>query len=257
MDEKDLDLGYTSKGVLNEEFKVDEMIQNYMFGIDLSDSDGNPFPEHILIHHLNSAIHYAERILGIQIGVTEEEEYHDYHMSDYMNWGFIQLYKYPALEIEELCMMYGNKKGFVVPNDWIQLDKLTGKVSLFPNHGTANSLIISSGGTILGLHTRWSYAPQMWYVKYKAGLDTVPADLYELVYKKATISILQVWGDLILGAGIASQSVSIDGLSQSIGTTQSAMFGGASARCDEYRKDIDRLLPALKSKYTGIKMIVV
>ena len=28
--------------------------------------------------------------------------------------------------------------------------------------------------------------------------------------------------DLIIGAGIASQSVSIDGISQSIGTTQSA-----------------------------------
>lgn len=63
--------------------------------------------------------------------------------------------------------------------------------------------------------------------------------------------------DLVLGAGIANQSVSIDGLSQSIGTTQSAMFGAASARCEEYRKDIELLVPVLRQKYQGIKMVIL
>ena len=87
--------------------------------------------------------------------------------------------------------------------------------------------------------------------------NNLPAHLKELIYKKAVIGILQVWGDLILGAGIASSSISIDGLSQSIGTTQSAMFGGASARCEEYRKDIEALIPVLRQKYGGIRMTVV
>lgn len=52
--------------------------------------------------------------------------------------------------------------------------------------------------------------------------------------------------------------MSIDGLSQSIGTTQSAMFGGASARVQEYAKDLDeRILPVLRQKFGGIRMVVV
>ena len=59
-------------------------------------------------------------------------------------------------------------------------------------------------------------------------------------------------------AGIASQSVSIDGLSQSIGTTQSAMFGGASARVEAYNKDIkEQILPILRQKFNGIRMVVL
>lgn len=47
-------------------------------------------------------------------------------------------------------------------------------------------------------------------------------------------------------------------ISQSIGTTQSAMFGGASARIESYAKDIDeRLLPVLRAKFGGIKMVII
>lgn len=64
--------------------------------------------------------------------------------------------------------------------------------------------------------------------------------------------------DLIIGAGIANQSVSIDGVSQSIGTTQSAMFGGASARIEAYGKDLKEvLLPALRMRFGGIRLVVV
>lgn len=59
-------------------------------------------------------------------------------------------------------------------------------------------------------------------------------------------------------AGIASQSVSIDGLSQSIGTTQSAMFGGASARTESYTKDLkEQILPALRMRFGGIRLCVI
>lgn len=41
-------------------------------------------------------------------------------------------------------------------------------------------------------------------------------------------------------------------------TTQSAMFGGASARVEEYRKDLnENLIPTLRMRFGGIRMIVV
>lgn len=246
--------------IANPAFTTEELIQNFLFGIDLSDSKGNPFPKALIISYINAAIAYAESLFDICLSRQEvEAEPHDYERSDYTNWGYVQLWKRPILEVKALRLMYGTKPAWEVPKDWLKIDKNSGKIQMFPSSGSVTSMIIGASGAIYGLYNSWDYAPQMWEVDYVAGMDSnnLPAHLKELIYKKAVIGILQVWGDLILGAGIASSSISIDGLSQSIGTTQSAMFGGASARCEEYRKDIDALIPVLRQKYGGIRMTVV
>lgn len=246
--------------VVNGDFSTDEMVQNFLFGIDLSDQSGNPFPPALLVSYLNAAISWSEALFDICLTPqTVTAEPHDYERSDYTNWGYIQLWKRPVREIKALRLMYGTRPSFDVPLDWIKVDKTSGKIQMFPSSGSATNFIISSTGVIFGMFNKWDYAPQMWEVDYEAGMakSDIPAMLKELVYKKAVIGILQVWGDLILGAGIANSSISIDGLSQSIGTTQSAMYGGASARCEEYRKDIDLLIPVLRQKYAGIRMTVV
>ena len=246
--------------IVNPAFTTEELVQNFLFGIDLSDSKGNPFPKALIISYINSAIAYAESLFDICLSKTEvEAEPHDYERSDYTNWGYVQLWKRPILEVKSLRLMYGTKPAWEVPKDWLKIDKNSGKIQMFPSSGSVTSMIIGASGAIYGLYNSWDYAPQMWEVDYVAGMDTsnLPAHLKELIYKRAVIGILQVWGDLILGAGIASSSISIDGLSQSIGTTQSAMYGGASARCEEYRKDIETLIPVLRQKYGGIRMTVV
>ena len=243
---------------------VNNIKNNYLFGIDLSDSQGNPLPEGLFIHYLNAAVDYLQNLLDITISETEfQGERHDYIRNDYQNWGFIQLDHNPVKEIKGIRLMYGNRPSVEIPLDWVQLDKLTGQITLFPSAGSANSLIIGQTGMLFGFQSQWDYAPQLWEVDYVAGIDendpSMPmAMLLEAVNKRASCGILNVWGDLIIGAGIANQSVSIDGASQSVGTTQSAMFGGASARVDAYTKDLENsLLPALRQKFGGIRMIVL
>ena len=246
--------------VINPSFSPEELIQNFLFGIDLSDSKGNPFPTALIVSYLNSAITYAESLFDICLSSQEViAEPHDYERSDYTRWGYLQLWKRPIIEVKSLRLMYGTRPSWEVPKDWLKIDKNQGKIQMFPSSGSVTNMIIGASGAIYGLFNAWDYAPQMWEIDYVAGMDIgeVPYHLKELIYKKAVIGILQVWGDLILGAGIASSSISIDGLSQSIGTTQSAMFGGASARCEEYRKDIEALIPVLRQKYGGIRMVVV
>ena len=81
-------------------------------------------------------------------------------------------------------------------------------------------------------------------------LDTLPADLKQAVaIKAATLLLLHVAGDLILGAGIASQSVSVDSLSTSIDTTSSAMYSGYSARAENLDKQYKQLMSGLRSQY--------
>lgn len=60
---------------------------------------------------------------------------------------------------------------------------------------------------------------------------------------------LNIAGDLIAGAGVASQSLSLDGLSQSIATTASATSAGYGARVIQYTKELTTLISNLKSKY--------
>lgn len=238
----------------------EELVTNYMFGLELVDPKGNPFPESMIIGYLNSAISYAEGLFDICLTKqTVVDENHDYERNDYMNWGYIQLFKRPIQKVTKLQLMYGTRPSFEVPVDWIKIDKMGGKIQLFPSSGNSNALIINQSGVIFGLNQRWSYAPQMWSIDYEAGMNAneIPPELKELIYKQATCNIMTVWGDLILGAGIASQSISIDGLSQSIGTTQSAMYGGASARVESYRQDIDRLIGVLRMKLDSPRMVVL
>lgn len=242
---------------IDERITVNEITQHYLFGIDLSDDSGNPFPMTLVTHYLDAAIDYLQTVVDIQIPVVDVEETHDYFMEDYTNWGFLQLFKKPVLSITKLCMVYGQHESFNIPLDWIKLEKTSGQINLFPSHGSAEGLIINTQGVFVGLFNRWDYAPHYWKVEYRSGMEVIPDMIKEFIYKKAAQNILHVWGDLIIGAGIANQSVSLDGLSQSIGTTQSAMFGGASARIEAYQKDLDRLLPAIRSKYEGLRMIVV
>lgn len=256
-------VGNNLDDIIWDSVSVQAIKDKYLFGINLADANGNTLPESLLIHYLNAAVDYLQNLLDIVISETEFTERHDYIRNDYQNWGFIQLDHNPIKEIKRLNLTYGNRPSVEIPLDWIQLDKLTGQITLFPSAGSANSLIIGQTGMLFGFQSQWDYAPMLWEVEYVAGIDekdkNIPFNLIqEAIFKRASMGILNVWGDLIIGAGIASQSVSIDGLSQSIGTTQSAMFGGASARVQEYAKDIDeRILPILRQKFGGIRMTVV
>lgn len=247
-----------SDKVTNPCLSVSELVQTYLYGLDLTDPEGNPFPKALLVSYLNSSISFAESLFDITLAPKViQGETHDYERGDYNNWGYIQLWKRPIRKVTSFQLMYGTRPSMEIPLDWLKIDKNGGKIQLFPNSASASGMIITDGGIIFGLQRAWSYAPQLWSIDYEAGMDEVPHHLKELIYKHASIGVLQVWGDLILGAGIASSSVSIDGLSQSIGTTQSAMYGGASARIDDYRKDIESLIPVIRQKYEGIRMVVV
>ena len=71
------------------------------------------------------------------------------------------------------------------------------------------------------------------------------------------ITPLDIAGDLIAGAGIASFSVGVDGLSQSIGTTSSATNAGYGARIISYQKQLKELMHILKAKYKSINIFSV
>lgn len=239
---------------------TDDLIDNHFQGIDLMTYDGTPFSRTFLVSSLNSAIDRAEQVFDICITPREiKDELHDFEGNSlFDSYQYTPLFKRPVREIESITYKMGNRQILQVPKEWIQLDKRVGDVTIFPITGSVNYINPALGAAVPYFMTR-SYMPMAVSVNYKAGMEKeeIPHNLLDWIFKYAAITIFEVWGDQIIGAGIASASVSIDGLSQSIGTTQSAMYGGASARILEYRKDLEELTPIIRKYFARFDSVVL
>ena len=120
-------------------------------------------------------------------------------------------------------------------------------------------MILTGILTQIGIQ-RFENIPDYWNYQYITGFDFehMPWDLLGVVGKLATFGPLNIAGDLILGsAGIASQSLSIDGLSQSISTTASATNAGYGARLINYQKEIEETVKRVGATYKGYQFVVL
>lgn len=84
----------------------------------------------------------------------------------------------------------------------------------------------------------------------------VPADIIDCIAMTAAMLPLDIAGDLIIGAGIASKSISIDGLSTSVGTTSSAENSGYSARIKSFQKRYKETIKAIKRRWRTPRMAI-
>ena len=245
-------------------FPVDTFITNYLFGIDLTDDDGNPYPRSIFNNYIDAAIQYMETQLDIPIRPVDiVNELHDHFAMDYGRWGYFQLDKYPVISIATggVRFQYPSQvESVTIDDQWIVLqdEGQSGVVQIVPGQGNIADVLLIPG-TLFPL---WSGAygrvPGVWRFNYRAGFTTLPADIAHLISLAAAIPILDIAGDLIAGAGIANFSISVPGLSQSIGTTSSATNSGYGARALSYRRQINEQLPGIKRFYgKGLRMHVV
>jgi len=268
-----------------EILSVEELKELYLFGIDLSDDAGNPFPPAIFEHYIRSAVSALEHRLDIPIRKIEvEQERQDYYREDYQNYLWIELDQHPVIEIDQVTIVLpGESVVQVFERDWIHIDRLTGQLQLVPGTGTAGTILLGASGAWLPLiYGNNRYIPDVFRISYKAGFgkpspraferniadESVPVSvphprldrdqevIKDIVGKVASFGPFNIAGDLIVGAGIASKSIGIDGLSQSISTTSSATNAGFGARLVQYSKELKEMLPELKRYYQGIKMRV-
>jgi len=88
-------------------------------------------------------------------------------------------------------------------------------------------------------------------IDYVAGFETsddVPMDLRELVGKKAAVSIMNIVGRGLM-AGFSSSSLSMDGVSESFSSTQSATSAFYGADIKEYKDDIEKYIAENRQKF--------
>ena len=109
----------------------------------------------------------------------------------------------------------------------------------------------------IGPYGSESYTAYMFYeIDYEAGYESaldVPADLREVVGKHAAVSMLNVIGDGLM-SGFSSSSLSMDGMSESFSSTQSATSAYFGARIKEYKDDIAAYIKNNKRKFNNLPM---
>ncbi len=235
--------------------------ERYLHGVDFKDNNGKELPRASFEFYIKSAISYIEHQLEFTIVPTQYQETHDYRSEEYQAWSFIQLKRKPVITVDSLqYRIDGNSAFLEVPDEWIRLEGHPGQIQIAPTSGSISSINIGQDAFLPRLvftNTDW---PSFFKITYTAGFERnkVPAAISHLVGMLAAIQALNIAGELILGAGIATQSLSIDGLSQSIGSTASASYSGYGARIALYAKDIDMIVKALRRYYgKSIKTVVV
>lgn len=252
-------------------------IKNYMFGVKVVDPEtGQELDDTFYEHVIDTAVAKAEKELDIAIlPRLIKGEHHDFHQSDFNSFMYTHTYKRPIVQAEGLKLEINGRAMYNYPSNWWKVYSLAGHIELYPTAlmqtgiGFGYEQVFQGYPQLAGMppSSGQTFAPQMVHVDYIAGLLPrknrgynaeweCPADLEQLVIKYAMKEVFQIWGRLIIGAGIAGKTLSIDGISESIQTTQSAMYGGASADIKQIDEDIDRLVSALRS-YFGMNLGIV
>lgn len=239
---------------------VRDLKARYMFGLDLTDDAGNELPDGVYEHFIAAAISALEHELDISIAPTTFCDVHDYFQTDYQAFSFIQLDNYPVQSVEEYLVQYPSGQTVVrFPPEWLRLDPNKGHIQIVPTAGTLSEILVGQGGSFLpAAFNGMRYLPQLFRITYVAGFGEgqVPKDIIEVIGKMASFGPFNIFGDLIAGAGIANLSISLDGLSQTIGTTSSATNSGYGARLVQYGKEIKDRVPKLRKFYKGVRMVV-
>ncbi len=240
---------------------VETLKQNFMFGLDLTDDDGNPFPRGMLEFGIRAAIDSLEHTLNIKIKPTSiVAEKQDYYRQDYLDFAFIQLNNYPITAVTKVAMKYPTAQTeMIFPTEWYQINEAHGQVHLIPTSGSLSQILMGRGGDYLTFVWKgWDWMPNLWRIDYTAGFPSgqVPNDVLGCIGKMACFYPLNIAGDLVGGIAIASKSIGIDGLSQSINTTSSPENAGYSARLRQYERELKIEIPRLQAFYKGLKMAV-
>lgn len=236
---------------------VEELKTNYLFGLDLTDDSATPFPDSLFQFFIESATQYVQDKLDVTLPITIIlDEKHDFIRQDYNKYIWMQLLNIPVQSVERIRLILPtNQTVLEYDPTWVHVDNEAGHVEIVPGAG---QLTLGQTGAFLPLvFGGQDYLPQAFHIDYTCGFQKVPADIRDCIGMIASFGPLNIAGDLIGGPGIASQSISLDGISQSINTTSSPSFAGYGARILQYQKILKDLWPVLKGKYHPFRMVVV
>lgn len=272
-------VGYTffnyepAEGEWGDPVTPDDIRFTYMWGTDLKAANGQSMTDEQIRYFVMSSMEALGRELNITIirkrvktnakarGLKKKEDYdvnEDLYRFSYdkiARYGLITTRLRPIIKLDSIKAVgrVGIDRDLT---DSVVVDHQKGSLRLLkrPIKPTMTSRGISQAIGIYGTET---FTPYLFYeIDYEAGYETaadVPADLREVVGKHAAVSMLNVVGDGLM-SGFSSSSLSMDGMSESFSSTQSATSAYFGARIKEYKDDIANYIKQNKQKFSNLAM---
>ena len=235
-----------------------ELDDNYFFGVDIHNGKGSTLTNRTKQQYIKNAQKEIENYLEIKLTPQIIQEKLDFRIDDFRQWSYLRT-SYPVKKAFKLDGYISDILQIQYPTEWLSIRTSNDPIGyhrhiyLVPGGQTTintNSVIFNGITPHLGFFGN-RQIPNYWIATYCTGFDKVPEDILQVIGMLAAIPLFAIAGDLILGAGLASLSLGLDGLSQSISSTSSATNAGYGARIIEYRNIIKETLPRLRDRYKG------
>lgn len=93
--------------------------------------------------------------------------------------------------------------------------------------------------------------PNYWSLTYITGFFKIPADVMKALALMVSIQLLLYISANVMLPGIASKSIGVDGLSQSVSSTASVNKVAFGALADAYKAQLDETMEILQDNYVG------
>lgn len=250
-------------------------VKAHMFGAHLVDpATGKEMPDIFYETAIEQALALVESELDIVIIPREVSEEVDYSDNEYFSHMYTQVTTRPIIQVNNFQLQYGNGNKRKFRMDSVAVTHLSGQIQISPQplqqfiwSHTSQYETLHTGFGASGLGSGMTTIPQALNVNYYAGLMPrqrvgvshpweIPANLEKLILKHAIVDIMVHWGRLVSTPGVAGQSLSIDGISQTKSTTASAKYGVMSADIEQAQEEIKVLKKSL-DKYFGDYMVTV
>jgi hypothetical protein len=244
-------------------FNSREILALYLYGIDTNTKQGTTLDENSLDLYIAAAQQEIEKFLGIKLLKQVMSERSDYYRNEFYGKGFVKT-RYTVNKPLALNGYLSSQKLITYPVTWLTSNTSNGQgtnrqIIIVPNSNVADLVMgaVVYGGTVLpyiGLVNSDNIG-SYWYASYITGYEfnDMPKDLMNIIGKIASISLLNVVGDILYGTpGLNNYSVGIDGLSNSISTVNSVNGSVFNARILTYTKEINETLKKLTGVYKGV-----
>ena len=251
-----------------------QLVKNELLGMDQDLTDpitGKPYPDDFYDAMIERAVSLAEKTFDVVILPRVQVDRLDYHRNDFNAFSYLQTNLRPILTIKDVLLYYNNQDILHIPSEWIKASNRTGQLQVSPSifMEGLNTTITPTLYPIFNSpydmsptpYQNMEYAPQMLGVTYVAGMMPhtgrtgvnydymIQPDMLSYVAKLAAQEIISKWSRNIIGSGIASYSVAVDGISTNLNTTASAENSAATAEVAQLDRDLKRIREHLADFY--------
>lgn len=246
----------TKSGLLSPE----EIKKTYLFGVPL-EKDGRSVPDELIQTQLDAAITMLEDYLHIKLSLTPIDETRDFSGDDWRSWNFMKL-SYPINCVASLEGFKGTTRQVIYPLSWLSIRKNPGEkvqsrlLYMVPNQNsqTNEQLIFSGIMPNLDYYGHTKQIPNYWRIKYITGFEKIPADIKMFIGKFTAMNTMVIANTYLQpNVGIASESISMDGLSQNV--SRNIQQGIFSSTINTYSKELQEELKRLFDVYAAVNMI--